>query len=32
MVVAGAAGDDTGRRVFVDHVMNVAMATYQFGG
>jgi aromatic ring-opening dioxygenase catalytic subunit (LigB family) len=31
MVVAGAAGNDTGRRVFVDHVMNVAMATYQFG-
>jgi len=32
MVVAGAAGDDTGRRVFVDHVMSVAMASYQFGG
>lgn len=32
MVVAGAAGDDTGHRVFVDHVMNVAMASYQFGG
>ncbi len=31
MVVAGAAGDDTGKRVFVDHVMNVAMATYVFG-
>jgi aromatic ring-opening dioxygenase catalytic subunit (LigB family) len=31
MVVAGAAGDDVGRRVFVDHVMSVAMATYQFG-
>lgn len=31
MVVAGAAGDDTGHRIFVDHVMNVAMASYQFG-
>ncbi|MDB5823582.1 MAG: dioxygenase [Herminiimonas sp.] len=31
MVVAGAAGDDVGRRLFVDHVMSVAMATYQFG-
>lgn len=31
MVVAGAAGDDTGRRLLVDHVMNVAMASYQFG-
>jgi aromatic ring-opening dioxygenase catalytic subunit (LigB family) len=31
MVVAGAAGDDIGQRVFVDHVMNVAMASYQFG-
>ena len=32
MVVAGAAGADTGRRVFVDHVMKVAMASYEFGG
>src|SRR3546814_4198751 len=32
MVVAGAAGDDTGRTVFVDHVMAVPMATYEFGG
>ena len=31
MVVAGAAGADTGRRVFVDHVMKVPMATYAFG-
>jgi aromatic ring-opening dioxygenase catalytic subunit (LigB family) len=31
MVVAGAAGDDAGRRILVDHVMNVAMASYQFG-
>lgn len=31
MVVAGAAGNDVGSRVFVDHVMNVAMASYQFG-
>ncbi|MDO9436740.1 class III extradiol ring-cleavage dioxygenase [Hydrogenophaga sp.] len=30
MVVAGAAGTDTGARVFVDHVMEVAMASYQF--
>jgi aromatic ring-opening dioxygenase catalytic subunit (LigB family) len=32
MVVAGAAGDDAGHRVFVDHVMKVAMASYEFGG
>ena len=31
MVVAGAAGRDVGHRVFVDHVMKVAMASYQFG-
>lgn len=31
MVVAGAAGADTGHRLFLDHVMNVAMASYQFG-
>ncbi|MES2900652.1 MAG: class III extradiol ring-cleavage dioxygenase [Pseudomonadota bacterium] len=31
MVVAGAAGDDTGRTVFVDHVMKVPMASYEFG-
>jgi aromatic ring-opening dioxygenase catalytic subunit (LigB family) len=31
MVVAGAAGDDVGRRMFVDKVFNVAMASYRFG-
>lgn len=31
MVVAGAAGDDNGRTVFIDHVMEVPMATYAFG-
>jgi aromatic ring-opening dioxygenase catalytic subunit (LigB family) len=31
MVVAGAAGNDIGRRAFVDHVMGVAMASYRFG-
>jgi aromatic ring-opening dioxygenase catalytic subunit (LigB family) len=31
MVVAGAAGPDVGHRIFVDHVMQVAMASYQFG-
>ncbi len=31
MVVAGAAGNDTGRTVFVDHVMKVPMASYEFG-
>ena len=30
MVVAGAAGADRGERVFVDHVMQVAMASYEF--
>lgn len=32
MVVAGAAGEDTGRALFVDHVMKVPMASYEFGG
>jgi aromatic ring-opening dioxygenase catalytic subunit (LigB family) len=32
MVAAGAAGEDTGRRLFIDEVMNVAMASYEFGG
>jgi aromatic ring-opening dioxygenase catalytic subunit (LigB family) len=32
MVVSGAAGDDVGHRVFVDHAMKVAMASYEFGG
>ena len=31
MVIAGAAGDDTGQRLFVDHVMSVVMASYVFG-
>jgi aromatic ring-opening dioxygenase catalytic subunit (LigB family) len=32
MVAAGAAGADTGRRIFVDEVASVAMASYEFGG
>ncbi len=32
MVAAGAADRDSGRRLFVDDVMNVAMASYEFGG
>ncbi len=32
MVVAGAAGTDVGHRIFVDHVMDVVMASYEFGG
>ena len=31
MVAAGAAGDDAGRRIFSDHVMNVAVSAFQFG-
>jgi len=31
MMVAGAAGSDTGRRIFNDHVMNVAVSAFQFG-
>lgn len=31
MVAAGAAGNDAGRRLFVDKVWNVAMASYRFG-
>ncbi|MDQ9171847.1 class III extradiol ring-cleavage dioxygenase [Oxalobacteraceae bacterium R-40] len=31
MVVAGAAGGDIGRTLFVDHVMKVPMASYEFG-
>jgi len=31
MLVAGAAGEDIGRRLFVDHAMQVAMASYEFG-
>jgi hypothetical protein len=30
MVIAGAAGDDTGKRVFVEQVMKVPMASYEF--
>ena len=30
MVAAGAAGADRGERLFVDHVMEVAMASYRF--
>jgi aromatic ring-opening dioxygenase catalytic subunit (LigB family) len=31
MVVAGAALEDRGRLLFVDHVMQVPMASYAFG-
>jgi len=31
MVVAGAAGNDLGVRVFEDHALEVPMASYQFG-
>ena len=31
MVAAGAAGGDSGRRIFSDHVMNVAVSAFQFG-
>jgi hypothetical protein len=30
MVVAGAAGIDTGKQVFVDQVLKFPMASYQF--
>jgi hypothetical protein len=30
MVVAGAAGEDAGEQIFVDQVMQVPMASYQF--
>jgi hypothetical protein len=30
MVVAGAAGEDVGRALFIDHVMKVPMASYEF--
>lgn len=32
MVIAGAAGADVGKTVFIDHVMEVPMASYEFGG
>jgi aromatic ring-opening dioxygenase catalytic subunit (LigB family) len=31
MVVAGAAGDDQGERIFSDHVMNTAVSAFRFG-
>ena len=31
MVVAGAAGEDSGQCIFSDHVMNVAVSAFQFG-
>jgi aromatic ring-opening dioxygenase catalytic subunit (LigB family) len=31
MVVAGAAGDDVGHRIFKDTVWNTVMASYRFG-
>jgi len=31
MVVAGAAGEDIGQRVFIDKVFEVVMASYRFG-
>jgi len=30
MIVAGAAGDDVGERIFLDHAMQVDMGSYQF--
>lgn len=30
-VVAGAAGEDRGQALFIDHVMKVPMASYEFG-
>jgi aromatic ring-opening dioxygenase catalytic subunit (LigB family) len=32
MVVAGAAADDVGHALFIDHVLKVPMASYEFGG
>jgi aromatic ring-opening dioxygenase catalytic subunit (LigB family) len=32
LVAAGAAAEDSGRELFVDHVFKVPMASYQFGG
>lgn len=31
MVAAGAAGEDAGRRLFIDKAMHAAMASYRFG-
>lgn len=32
MVVAGAAGDDRGRRIFTDRVLGARVSAFQFGG
>ncbi len=32
LVAAGAAAEDSGREIFVDHVFKVPMASYEFGG
>jgi len=32
MVVAGAAAEDSGREVFVDHLFKAPVASYEFGG
>ena len=32
LVVAGAAATDRGERLFVEHALNVVMASYRFGG
>ncbi|MGK2913815.1 MAG: DODA-type extradiol aromatic ring-opening family dioxygenase, partial [Porticoccaceae bacterium] len=32
MVVAGAAGDDRGRRIFTDRVLRAQVSAFQFGG
>ena len=31
LVIAGAAGENIGRRIFLEHVWNVTMASYSFG-
>jgi hypothetical protein len=31
MVAAGAAQDDPGRRLFLDHALKVDMGSYEFG-
>jgi aromatic ring-opening dioxygenase catalytic subunit (LigB family) len=31
MVIVGAAGEDRGRRLFLDNAFDIAMASYQFG-
>lgn len=32
MVVAGAGGDDLGKKVFTDHVLGTTVSAFQFGG